>query len=824
VGRDISDVYGFSASFAQGTPSAWKELIIGGEIMNVERMQKVSLSIAFILATVFFSVPADSAIVSTTGEVSVLSAPPASVAPGGAEDNNITLVFLEQTLMLQSDLTVNNTATGAYPPNGSPGAIIPAGTTISSYFFDFDPVGTTTFRNSVGSVTFDRDILGVIFTDARLNATDCPIGAPVTRYARPEGRDVDLSANDSFTISADRRTISFDFTAQGVQDQMRVIVADDPPATSLPVASTGDARVLSVPPASVAAGGDEDNNCTRVFLEQTLTLSSDLTVDNTAAGKYPPNGSPGVVIPAGTTIESYFFDFDPVGTACCPNSVGSIRFDGDILGVIFTASRLDETDDPLAYSGTDYSPTEGREVNTGSNDTFTISSDRRTISFNFTADTGQDQMRVILDAGVENEPPVAVNDAYSVAEDMVLTVAAPGVLGNDTDADGDALEALLGSEPARGTLILNADGSFTYTPDANFTGTDQFTYQASDGELTSDPATVTLTVSAGTNAPVAQDDAYAATEDTPLTVPAPGVLANDTDPDGDTLTAVQVSPPQHGTLTLNPDGSFTYTPDPGFTGPDTFTYRASDGALTSNTATVTLTVTPEPNRAPVAVDDAYSVTENATLTVPAPGVLANDTDPDGDTLMAALVSPPQHGDLTLNPDGSFTYTPDPGFTGPDTFTYRASDGTLTDDATVTLTVTAGAADLAVTLTDMPDPVRRGRELTYTATVHNDGPHNALDVALTLKLTGSAILVNIQGDVNPDTDCTITYKGSSSFPLLASLTCNLGDFPSGAEGTLVVTVQPTKAETLTAMASVAASSPGDPDPTDNTKTATTTVTR
>ena len=100
---------------------------------------------------------------------------------------------------------------------------------------------------------------------------------------------------------------------------------------------------------------------------------------------------------------------------------------------------------------------------------------------------------------------------------------------------------------------------------------------------------------------------------------------------------------------------------------------------------------------------------------------------------------------------------------------------------MTLTVTAGAADLAVTLTDMPDPVRRGRELTYTATVHNDGPDNAQDVALTLKLTGSAALVTIEGDVNPDTDCTITYKGSSSFPTLGEPDLRPGGLPQWCRG-------------------------------------------
>jgi hypothetical protein len=344
-----------------------------------------------------YSLPAAAAIIGSTGEVTVLSAPPAVVGPGGDENNNITRVFLEKTLTLPNDLTVDNTATGTYPPNSSPGVVISAGTAISSYFFDFDPV---TSGNSQGSVTFDRDIVGVIFTDARLNATDCPIGAPGTPYGRPAGRQVELSSNDTFTISTDRRTISFNFSADSGEDQMRVIVVGDP--STLPAAGTGDARVLSAPPAEVAAGGFEDNNCTRVFLEKTLTLSDNLTVDNTATGTYPPNSSPSAVISAGTAISSYFFDFDPFGrTTTVSDSIGSVTFDRDILGVIYTASRLRATDGSLGASGTTYSPTEGTqgsEVETSINDTFTISPDRRTIGFHFFADVGQDQMRVILGA------------------------------------------------------------------------------------------------------------------------------------------------------------------------------------------------------------------------------------------------------------------------------------------------------------------------------------------------------------------------------------------------------------------------------------------
>ena len=201
--------------------------------------------------------------------------------------------------------------------------------------------------------------------------------------------------------------------------------------------------------------------------------------------------------------------------------------------------------------------------------------------------------------GVPNDPPVAVDDAYATDENTPLNVAAPGVLGNDTDADGDPLTAVLDTDVTNGTLTLNADGSFDYTPDADFTGTDSFTYQANDSLANSNVATVTITVNAVNDPPVAVDDAYATDEDATLIVPAfLGVLANDTDAEDDPLTAVLDAGPANGTLdAFNADGSFTYTPDADFNGSDSFTYHANDGTSDSNVATVTITVNPLNDRA-----------------------------------------------------------------------------------------------------------------------------------------------------------------------------------------------------------------------------------
>ena len=189
-----------------------------------------------------------------------------------------------------------------------------------------------------------------------------------------------------------------------------------------------------------------------------------------------------------------------------------------------------------------------------------------------------------------NNPPVAGNNAYTTKEDTALNRAAPGVLSNDTDADGDNITAIKVSDPAHGTVTLNSNGSFTYTPAANYNGTDSFTYRANDGQANSNTATVTITINAVNRPPVAVNDAYSTSRNVVLNVAAPGVLGNDTDVEGSTLTAIKVTNPSHGSVTLNSNGSFTYTPAYGYTGTDSFTYRANDGQANSNTVTVKITI------------------------------------------------------------------------------------------------------------------------------------------------------------------------------------------------------------------------------------------
>lgn len=320
-------------------------------------------------------------------------------------------------------------------------------------------------------------------------------------------------------------------------------------------------------------------------------------------------------------------------------------------------------------------------------------------SFTYHAADGKSSAPVTASITVTavNDAPVAVNDTYAGDPGQPFIVSAvQGVLANDTDADpGSVLTAEVVTPPATGTLVLNTDGSFNFTAPTG--GNYTFTYRAKDTLSQSAPATVTIALNA---VPVTVTETYSTAEDTPFSaLSAQGVLANDSDPEGQVLTAQLVASVQHGALTLNGDGSFHYSPATNYFGADSFTYRAFDGIRNSAVTTVSITVTPV-NDPPVAVGDNFRAALDTLLTVPAAsGVLANDSDPENSPLTAQLVSSTTHGVLSLNSDGSFTYMPATGYLGPDNFTYRISDGTLTSTAVTASVFTSGSND-AVRITEI----------------------------------------------------------------------------------------------------------------------------
>ena len=387
-----------------------------------------------------------------------------------------------------------------------------------------------------------------------------------------------------------------------------------------------------------------------------------------------------------------------------------------------------------------------------------------TDSFNYTVsdNDGSDTGTLVIHIAGVNDAPVANDDTNTTDEN---TAVSGNVLANDTDIDGETLTV---ANPgtyvgANGTLVLNSDGSYTYTPNAGAQGLDDgetagdvFSYTASDGTA-SDTATLTLTVNGANDAPVANDDTNSTNEDSAGV--SGNVLANDTDIDGEPLTVASPGTyvGTYGTLVLAADGSYTYTPgaaaqglDTGETAQDVFTYSASDGTA-SDSATLTVTVTGL-NDPPVANDDTNSTDENTPVSG---NVLANDTDVDGETLTVtnAATFIGAYGTLVLAANGSYTYTPGAaaqtltnGQTADDVFTYIASDGTASDTATLTITVTGlsgvpNANDDTATTTE--DASVSGNVLTNDTdaefdplTVSNPGTYTGTYGTLVLNSNGS----------------------------------------------------------------------------------------
>ena len=301
-----------------------------------------------------------------------------------------------------------------------------------------------------------------------------------------------------------------------------------------------------------------------------------------------------------------------------------------------------------------------------------------------------------------DDPPVGKGDTLYVNEDELLVVSATnGVLSNDIDVDGDVLSSELMRDVRNGTLDFYGDGSLTYSPQQDFYGNDSFTYVAKDETNVTDSVSVVIIVAPVNDAPLALDDEYILESGDSLiiVVDSLGVLSNDTDIDGDTLSASLVDSVSNGTVTLDSKGTFKYVTDENnFVGVDLFKYAAADTA-TTDTATVKITVTSRP----VAVADTFAINEDYCMRAgdfggsanPASfrvytnfvgGVLENDTDIDGDSIYATLVETTSHGVLTFYGDGKFEYCPDADFNGTDSFKYVISDGYLMSD-TVTVIIT-----------------------------------------------------------------------------------------------------------------------------------------
>lgn len=277
-----------------------------------------------------------------------------------------------------------------------------------------------------------------------------------------------------------------------------------------------------------------------------------------------------------------------------------------------------------------------------------------------------------------NDGPTAINDSFTIDEDSSL---AANVGWNDYDADGDLLAYAVTINVTHGNLTFNADGSFSYSPNTNYFGSDSFQYSACDNGGLCSTATVTFDIASVNDLPVANDDFFVTNEDTSV---SGNVANNDIDADGTALTYSFITGDTYGTFNLNVNGQFTYTPEPDFNGFVFITYSACDPQNACSQAVLQITVNPI-NDPPVANDDVFTMAEDENISG---DVSMNDSDVENSPLTFSLIGAAQNGVLSFNSMGAFNYTPYPDFTGVEIIVYQVCDiDGACSSATLTINVT-----------------------------------------------------------------------------------------------------------------------------------------
>ncbi|MCP4123936.1 MAG: tandem-95 repeat protein [Bacteroidetes bacterium] len=412
---------------------------------------------------------------------------------------------------------------------------------------------------------------------------------------------------------------------------------------------------------------------------------------------------------------------------------------------------------------------------------------------------------VFITVDPSNDPPVANSDGTSTPEDTPVTVNVPQ---NDTDPDDglDLTSVTIQTPPNNGgTSIDPVTGQITYTPDMGFNGLDTLIYEICDMGIPSpvlcDTALLVIDVGAVNDPPVAVDDDGTTPEDTAIYV---DVQDNDSDPDGDPITTIEiVEGPIDGLVTIVDLDSILYSPNTNFNGMDSLTYSICDSGGLCDTAWVFITVDPS-NDPPVAILDRDTMTEDTPVTM---DVLSNDTDIDGnlDPSTVTVTDAPSNGTTSVNTTtGEITYTPDADFTGQDTLIYEVcDDGTplpsQCDTAMVFLVIEPGVADLSLVKTVNDTTPIIGDTITFMLTLSNAGPDTATGVTVLDSLPSGYSYVSDDGA----SAGTTSEDGGI-------LTWTIGSLEDGGNAMLLIRASVNGSGDYSNVAQVTASDQYDPD--------------
>ena len=408
--------------------------------------------------------------------------------------------------------------------------------------------------------------------------------------------------------------------------------------------------------------------------------------------------------------------------------------------------------------------------------------------------TATAKVTVTVSADINGNTPIAPNTQVTVLSGTTFSI---DTLANATDPNGDTLTLESNTNPAHGA-ITRSGAILTYTPSVGYLGEDSFTYTIKDPAGNTATAKVTLLmISNPANTPVLANDTATTASNKPVTI---DVLANDKDPNNDTLTIKTLTAPEHGSVSISGD-KLVYTPaTESYTGTDSFNYTVSDPA--GNTASASVLVTLTPAGMPAIKDDAANTPEGRSKTI---SVLDNDSDPDGDALTVASFTQPAHG--TVTQEGStLIYTPTAGYTGEDTFTYTATDGKNQGTGKVQMLVTPLSGSVIANGDAYPIP--SNSSATPLGILANDTVPAGATTTVTISKTpthGTVKVVNNFVEYTPETD----YKGGDSFTYKvttnsgldssAEVVLNVGNAPKVWNDTVLIDLNDTDTRTLDVLA-------------------------
>ncbi|MEH7071026.1 tandem-95 repeat protein, partial [Priestia megaterium] len=572
--------------------------------------------------------------------------------------------------------------------------------------------------------------------------------------------NLNFNGTDQFTVIVDDGQGG---TATSIVTIINTPVNDNPVTQNYAVITNEDTPLVG----QIQATDVDGNSLT--FQLQSPPTNGTVTVTNSGSYIYTPNlnfnGTDQFTVlvsdgQGGTAVSTVTVTVTPVNDApTVPNYTFSTQEDSPVVGAIV---GTDVDGNPLSYQ-LQNRPTNGITV-VNTNGTFSY---QPNLNFN-----GTDQFTVLVSDGQGgtavstvtinvipvNDPPITSNVSFTIAEDSTLINRVVAV-----DPDGDPLTFSQQTAPGNGVAVVNANGTFSYQPNLNFNGTDQFTVLVSDGQGGTAVSTVTVTVTPVNDAPTVPNYTFSTQEDSPVI----GAIVG-TDVDGNPLSYQLQVAPTNGVAAVNANGTFSYQPNPNFNGTDQFTVLVLDGQGGAAVSTVTINVIPV-NDPPITSNVSFTIAEDSTLINQIVAV-----DPDGNPLTFSLQTAPGNGVALVNADGTFNYQPNLNFNGTDQFTVLVSDG-QGGTAVSTVTVTVTSVNDAPTVPNYTFSTQEDSPVVG-AIVGTDVDGNPLSYQLQVAPTNGVAAVNVNGTFSYQPN--LNFNGSDQFTVLVS---------DGQGGTAVSTV-------------------------------------